>query len=125
MPAEAFSVFCAILIQVHMEFRKARQHVAATIQQLSEVQRIGATWWYILQTHRKMDEFLEIGFKQHPAIIPVFAAHLDRHRVSKTTSVPFLSPPWCGKITSMNPSSLVYVCPYLHIYHGRCEALNS
>jgi hypothetical protein len=62
-----------------------RQHGAAAIQQGSEVQQIGATWWYVLQAHHKMDEFLEIGFKQHPVIIPVFTAHLDRHRVSKTT----------------------------------------
>jgi hypothetical protein len=32
-----------------------------------------------------MAEFLQIGFKQHPAITPVFTAHLDCHRVSKTS----------------------------------------
>jgi hypothetical protein len=31
-----------------------------------------------------MAEFLQIGFKQHPTITPVFTAHLDRHRFSKT-----------------------------------------
>jgi hypothetical protein len=32
-----------------------------------------------------MDEFLQVGFKQHPAITPIFTAHLDHHRVSKTS----------------------------------------
>jgi hypothetical protein len=85
MSAETFSVFCAILRQVHMEFRKVRQHGSAVIQQGSKTQRIGATWWYVLQTHCEMDELLEIGFKQHPAVIPVFKSYLDRQWVSKTT----------------------------------------
>jgi hypothetical protein len=34
-----------------------------------------------------MCELLEIGFKQHPVIISVFTAHLNRHLVSKTTFV--------------------------------------
>jgi hypothetical protein len=44
IPTEAFSMFCAILIQVHREFRNVRQHQAAAIQQGSEAWRIGATW---------------------------------------------------------------------------------
>jgi hypothetical protein len=32
-----------------------------------------------------MDEFLEIGSKQHPAIMPVFTVHLYQHMVSKST----------------------------------------
>jgi hypothetical protein len=30
-----------------------------------------------------MEEFLQVGFKQHPDITPVITAHLDRNRVSK------------------------------------------
>jgi hypothetical protein len=84
-PAEALLMFCAIMRQIFREFRKVRQHGAAAIQQVSVAQRVGTTWWYVLQTHQKMAEFLQIGFKQHPAITPVFTAHLDRHRVSKTS----------------------------------------
>jgi hypothetical protein len=62
-----------------------RKYGAAAIQQSSYAQRIGATWWYVLQTHSKMDKFLEMGFKQHPYIAPVFTAHLDRYRVSRAT----------------------------------------
>jgi hypothetical protein len=32
-----------------------------------------------------MDESLDIGFKHHPVVITVFAAHLARHLVSKST----------------------------------------
>jgi hypothetical protein len=78
-------MFCAIMRQIFREFRKVRQHGAAAIQQVSVAQLVGTTWWYVLQTHQKMAEFLQIGFKQHPAITPVFTAHLDRHRVSKTS----------------------------------------
>jgi hypothetical protein len=81
-------MFCAIMRQIFREFRefrKVRQHGAAAIQQGSVAQRVGTTWWYVLQTHRKMDEFLQVGFKQHPAITPVFTAHFDHHRVPKTS----------------------------------------
>jgi hypothetical protein len=84
-PAEAFLMFCAIMRQIFREFRKVRQHGAAAIQQVSVAQRVGTTWWYVLQTHRKMAEFLQIGFKQYPTITPVFTAHLDYHLVSKTS----------------------------------------
>jgi hypothetical protein len=82
-------MFCAIMRQIFREFRKVRQHGAAAIQQVSVAQRVGTTWWCVLQTDRKMAVFLQIGFKQHPTTIPVFTAHLDRHldrhRVSKTS----------------------------------------
>jgi hypothetical protein len=84
-PADAFLMFCAIMRQIFREFRKVRQHGATAIQQVSVAQRVGTTWWYVLQTHQKMAEFLQIGFKQHPTTTPVFTAHLDRHRVSKTS----------------------------------------
>jgi hypothetical protein len=84
-PADAFLMFCAIMHQIFREFRKVRQYGAAAIQQVSVAQRVGTTWWYVLQTHRKMAEFLQVGFKQHPSITPVFTAHLDCHRVSKTS----------------------------------------
>jgi hypothetical protein len=84
-PADAFLMFCAITRQIFREFRKVRHHGAAAIQQVSVAQRVGTTWWYVLQTHLKMAEFLQIGFKQHPTITPVFTAHLDRHQVSKTS----------------------------------------
>jgi hypothetical protein len=83
-PADAFLMFCAIMRHIFRDFRKVRQHGAAAIQQVSVTQRVGTTWWYVLQTYRKMAEFLQVGFKQHPSITPVFTAHLDRHRVSKT-----------------------------------------
>jgi hypothetical protein len=82
---EAFLMFCAIMRQIFREIRKVRQHGAAAIQQGSVTQRVGTTWWCVLQTHRKMAEFLQVGFKQHPDITPVFTAHLDRHRVSETS----------------------------------------
>jgi hypothetical protein len=78
-------MFCAIVRQIFREFRKVRQHGSAAIQQGSVAQRVGTTWWYVLQTHLKMTEFLQVGFKQHPAITPVLTDHLDRHRVSKTS----------------------------------------
>jgi hypothetical protein len=84
-PADAFLMFCAIMRHIFREFRKVRQHGAAVIQQVSVAQRVGTSWWYVLQTHLKISEFFQIGFKQHPAITPVFTAHLDRHWVSKTS----------------------------------------
>jgi hypothetical protein len=84
-PAEAFLMCCAIMRQICREFRKVQQHGAAAIQQVSVAQHVGTTWWYVLQTHRKISEFLQIGFKQHPSITPVFTAHLDRRRVSRTS----------------------------------------
>jgi hypothetical protein len=78
-------IFCAILHQFHREFRKVQKHDAAAIQQGSDSQRVGVMWRYVLQTHRKMDEFLDISFKQHPSITPACTAHLDRFRVSHTS----------------------------------------
>jgi hypothetical protein len=59
MPAGAFSVLCAIIGQVQREFCKVRQHGAAAIWQGSDTQRIGATCWYLLQTHCKVDGFFQ------------------------------------------------------------------
>jgi hypothetical protein len=78
-------MFCAIMRDIFREFRKVRQRGTAAIQQGSVAQRAGTTWWYVLQTYQKMAEFLQVGFKQHPTIKPVFTAHLERHRVSKTS----------------------------------------
>jgi hypothetical protein len=78
-------MFCAIMRQIFRDFWKVRQHGAAAIQQVSVDQRVGTTWWHVFQTDRKMAEFLHIGFKQHPTITPVFTAHLNRNRVSKTS----------------------------------------
>jgi hypothetical protein len=78
-------MFCAIMRHILRELRKFRQHGAAANQKGSVAQRIGTTWWYVLQTHRKMAEFLQVGFNKHPAITPVFTAHLDCHPVSKTS----------------------------------------
>jgi hypothetical protein len=33
----------------------------------------------------KMEEIYQVGFKQHPAIMSCFTAHLDRYWVSKTS----------------------------------------
>jgi hypothetical protein len=79
--AEVFLMFCAIMRQIFRDFQKVRQYVAAAIQQ----GWMGITWWYVLQTHRKMDEFLQVGFKQHKNITHVFTIHLDRHHDSKTS----------------------------------------
>jgi hypothetical protein len=84
-PDEAFLVFCASMRRIFREFRKVCQHDATAIQRGSVAQRVGTNWWYALQTHWKMAEFLQVGFNQHTAITPVFTAHLDRHRVSKTS----------------------------------------
>jgi hypothetical protein len=107
-PAEAFLVLCAIMRQIFREFRQFQQHGAAANQQVSVVQRVGTTWWYVLQIHRKMAELLQIGFLQHPTITPVFTANLDRHRVSKTsfatpeTSVPKVKLDMATMQTSVN-----------------------
>jgi hypothetical protein len=60
-PDEAFLMFCAIMRHIFREFRKVRQHSAAAIQQGSVAQRVGTTWWYVLQTHQQMAEFLQVG----------------------------------------------------------------
>jgi hypothetical protein len=62
-PAEAFLMFCAIMQQIFREFRNVRQHGATAIQQVSVAQRVGITWWYVLQNHQKMAEFLQVRFK--------------------------------------------------------------
>jgi hypothetical protein len=84
-PTEAFLMFCAIMRQIFRGFRKVHQHGVAAIQQTSVAQGVGTTWWYVLQTHMKMAVFLQVRFKQHLAITPVFTSHLDRHRVSETS----------------------------------------
>jgi hypothetical protein len=52
---------------------------------------IGTIWWYVLQTHRIMDEFMAKDIRRHPSIIPVFTAHLDRHRVTLSTHASLVS----------------------------------
>jgi hypothetical protein len=47
--------------------------------------RIGITLWYMLQTQRVMQEFMESGLRWHPAILAVTTAHLDQQRVSLST----------------------------------------
>ena len=46
---------------------------------------VGTTWWYVLQTHRLMNEFTASDIRRHPSLIPVFTAHLDRNRVTTTS----------------------------------------
>jgi hypothetical protein len=80
---EAWIVISAVIRQFFREFRGVRRPGAAIIP--GSANSIGATWWYVLQTHRLMDEFTAAGIRRHPSIIPVFTAHLDRNRVTLTT----------------------------------------
>jgi hypothetical protein len=80
---EAWLIICAVVRQLFRELRAVRRPGAAIIP--GSPSSIGATWWYVLQTHRLMDEFTATGIRRHPSIIPVFTSHLDRNRVTVTT----------------------------------------
>jgi hypothetical protein len=82
-PTEAWLVICAIVRQLFREFRNVRRPGAAVVP--GSKASIGTTWWYVLQTHRIMDEFAAVDIRRHRAIIPVFTSHLDRHRVTKSS----------------------------------------
>jgi hypothetical protein len=82
-PTEAWMIICAVVRQVFREFRNVRRPGAAVVP--GSATSIGTTWWYVLQTHRLMDEFAAVDIRRHHSIIPVFTSHLDRHRVSKST----------------------------------------
>jgi hypothetical protein len=80
---EAWLVICAVIRQLFRELRGVRRPGAAIIA--GSPSSIGSTWWYVLQTHRLMDDFTAAGIRRHSTIIPVFTAHLDRNRVTLTT----------------------------------------
>ena len=82
-PAESWLIICAVVRQLFRELRNVRRPGASCVP--GSAASIGATWWYVLQTHRVMEEFTTIGIRRHPSIIPVFTSHLDRYRVSKST----------------------------------------
>jgi hypothetical protein len=82
-PTEAWLVICAVVRQLFREFRNVRRPGAAVVP--GSASSIGTTWWYVLQTHRIMDEFAAVDIRRHHAIIPVFTSHLDRHRVTKSS----------------------------------------
>jgi hypothetical protein len=82
-PAEAWLVICAVIRQLFREFRSVRRPGAAVIP--GTPNSVGTMWWYVLQTHRIMDEFAAVQIRRHHSIIPVFTSHLDRHRVTKST----------------------------------------
>jgi hypothetical protein len=62
---------CGAIRKIFNKFLKVFQHGAAVIQQSSVAHQVGTTCWYVLQTHIKIEEYLQVGFKQHPAIMPV------------------------------------------------------
>jgi hypothetical protein len=80
---EEWVVISGVIRQMFREFRTVRRAGAAAAP--GSPGSIGATWWYVLQTHRIMDEFDKVDIRKHPSIIPVFTSHLDRYRVTKTT----------------------------------------
>jgi hypothetical protein len=80
---EAWIVISGVVRQLFRELRTVRRPGAAAIP--GSASSIGSTWWYVLQTHRIMDEFDAVDIRRHPSIIPVFTSHLDRYRVTKTT----------------------------------------
>jgi cell division protein FtsB len=82
-PSEAWLVICAMVRQLFRELRDVRRPGAAVTPGSSA--SIGTIWWHVLQTHRLMDEFMAKDIRRHPSIIPVFTAHLDRHRVTLST----------------------------------------
>jgi hypothetical protein len=83
LPSEAWLMICAVVRQFFRELRDVRRPGAAVTPGSSA--SIGTIWWYVLQTHRVMDEFIAKDIRRHPSIIPVFTAHLDRHRVTVST----------------------------------------
>jgi hypothetical protein len=82
-PSEAWLVICAVVRQLFREFRNVRRPGAAVVPGTQA--SVGTTWWYVLQTHRIMDEFAAVDIRRHHSIIPVFTSHLDRHRVTKSS----------------------------------------
>jgi hypothetical protein len=88
-PTEAWLIICAVVRQLFREFRNVRRPGAAVVP--GSATSIGTTWWYVLQTHRVMDEFAAVDIRRHYSIIPVFTSHLDRHRVTKSTHATLVS----------------------------------
>jgi hypothetical protein len=82
-PSEAWQIICAVVRQLFREFRNVRRPGAGVVP--GSTSSIGVTWWYVLQTHRIMDEFTAVNIRRHHSIIPVFTSHLDQHRVTKST----------------------------------------
>ena len=80
---EAWLIICALVRQLFREFSTVRRPGAAVTA--SSPACVGTTWWYVLQTHRLMDEFTASNIRRHPSLIPVFTAHLDRNRVTTST----------------------------------------
>lgn len=80
---EAWQIICALVRQFFRELCNVRRPGAAINSAASE--SVGTTWWYVLQTHRLMDEFVAADIRRHPSLIPVFTTHLDRNRVTLTT----------------------------------------
>ena len=80
---EAWLIIWALVRQLFREFSTLRRPGAAVTS--TSAPCVGTTWWYVLQTHRIMDEFTATGIRRHPSLIPVFTAHLDRNRVTTTT----------------------------------------
>jgi hypothetical protein len=83
-PEESWLQVSAIVRQVFRELRKVRQKGAGAFNSISPTHLIGQSWWYVLQTHLKMEQFMATKFWRHPAITPVFTSHLDLFRVTKS-----------------------------------------
>jgi hypothetical protein len=82
-PEESWLQICSIVRQIFRELRKVRQKGAGAFNS-SATQIVGHSWWYVLQTHLKMAEFMSTKFWRHPAIKPVFTSHPERFRVTKS-----------------------------------------
>jgi hypothetical protein len=81
-PQESWLQICSIVRQIFRELRKVNQKGDGAFDS-SATRVVGQSWWYVLQTHLKMVEFMSTGFRRHPAITHVFTSHLDRLWVTK------------------------------------------
>jgi hypothetical protein len=82
-PEESWLQICSIVRHIFRELIKVRQKGDRAFNS-SATRVVDQSWWYVLQTHLKMAEFMSTKFRRHPAITPVFTSHLDRFRVTKS-----------------------------------------
>jgi hypothetical protein len=75
-PEESWLQTCSIVHQIFRELRKVHQKGDGRFNS-SATPVVGQSWWYILQTHLKISEFMSTEFPRQPAITPVFTSHLD------------------------------------------------
>jgi hypothetical protein len=76
---ESWLQICSIVRQLFRELCKVRQKGSGAFNS-SATQVVGQSWWYVLQTHLKMAEFMSTEFWRHPAI----TSHIDRFLITKS-----------------------------------------